>query len=74
MTELLNPQQGEVVLINAAAGAVGSVAGQLAKLKVRLIELIAKGGYCYVYPLIVTEFQRCGLGKYKLTVIYQEIY
>ena len=30
------PKSGETVLVNAAAGAVGSVVGQIAKIKVRL--------------------------------------
>ena len=34
LLELCKPQKGEVVLVNAAAGAVGSLVGQLAKIKV----------------------------------------
>ena len=30
------PKSGETVLVNGAAGAVGSVVGQIAKIKVRL--------------------------------------
>ncbi|NP_001088734.1 prostaglandin reductase 1, gene 2 L homeolog isoform X1 [Xenopus laevis] len=33
LLEVCNPKQGEVVLVNAAAGAVGSVVGQIAKIK-----------------------------------------
>ena len=41
------PQSGETVLVNAAAGAVGSVVGQLAKIKVGLTsvsQMLAKLG------------------------------
>ncbi len=31
---MCKPQKGEVVLVNSAAGAVGSLVGQLAKIKV----------------------------------------
>jgi NADPH-dependent curcumin reductase CurA len=33
----LEPKAGEVCVVNGAAGAVGSVVGQLAKLKVKII-------------------------------------
>ncbi|XP_044142278.1 prostaglandin reductase 1-like isoform X2 [Bufo gargarizans] len=33
LLEICNPKEGEVVLVNSAAGAVGSVVGQIAKLK-----------------------------------------
>lgn len=33
MTQIANPQAGETVVISAAAGATGSVAGQIAKLR-----------------------------------------
>ena len=32
--ELCKPKEGEVVLVNGAAGAVGSLVGQIAKIKV----------------------------------------
>ena len=35
LLELLKPKSGDVVLVNAAAGAVGHVVGQIAKIKVR---------------------------------------
>ncbi len=34
------PSPGETVLVNAAAGAVGSVFGQIAKIKVRIRDVI----------------------------------
>ena len=37
LLELCKPQKEEVVLVNAAAGAVGSLVGQLAKIKVGVI-------------------------------------
>ena len=33
---LLEPKAGEVCVVNGAAGAVGSIVGQLAKLKVKI--------------------------------------
>ena len=33
--DICSPKDGEVVFVNGAAGAVGSVVGQLAKAKVR---------------------------------------
>lgn len=35
LVKLCQPKAGEIVLVNAAAGAVGSIVGQLAKLRVR---------------------------------------
>lgn len=32
---ILEPKAGETIIVNGAAGAVGSVVGQLAKIKVR---------------------------------------
>lgn len=36
LLNLCQPKEGETVLVNAASGAVGSVVGQLAKIKVGL--------------------------------------
>lgn len=35
--DILKPVRGETVLVNAAAGAVGSLVGQMAKIKVLLL-------------------------------------
>jgi prostaglandin reductase 1 len=36
MLKICDPKPGETVFVNSAAGVVGSVAGQLAKIKVNL--------------------------------------
>ena len=36
--KLLEPKEGETIVINGAAGAVGSIVGQLAKIKVILYQ------------------------------------
>jgi len=43
LTEIAEPKEGETVVISAAAGAVGSVAGQIAKLKGARVVGIAGG-------------------------------
>ena len=43
ITEIANPQEGETVVVSAAAGAVGSVAGQLAKARGARVVGIAGG-------------------------------
>jgi len=43
MTEIGEPREGETVVVSAAAGAVGSVAGQIAKLKGARVVGIAGG-------------------------------
>ena len=35
--EICQPKSGEVVLVNGAAGAVGSLVGQIAKIKVKRV-------------------------------------
>ena len=35
MTKILRPKEGDVTLVSGAAGAVGSTAGQIAKLRVK---------------------------------------
>ena len=48
---MCEPKAGEVCVVNGAAGAVGSVVGQLAKLKVffvYLIVLISKDSSCFI--------------------------
>ena len=34
--QICEPKAGEIVLVNGAAGAVGSLVGQLAKIKVKI--------------------------------------
>lgn len=37
LLEILDPKPGETVLVNSGAGAVGSIVGQIAKIKVSQI-------------------------------------
>lgn len=36
----MEPKQGEILVVNGAAGAVGSIVGQLAKIKAGLLFLL----------------------------------
>ena len=40
LVEICNPKAGEVVVVSGAAGAVGSVVGQIAKILVCIVELV----------------------------------
>jgi NADPH-dependent curcumin reductase CurA len=44
----MEPKAGEILVVNGAAGAVGSTVGQLAKLKAKIILTLRE----YIYHLI----------------------
>ena len=37
LVQMMEPKKGEIVVVNGAAGAVGSIVGQLAKIKVAFL-------------------------------------
>lgn len=58
-TRILQPQEGKVVLVSAASGAVGSVAGQIAKLKGANVVGIAGGAEKCAYAVDTLGFDAC---------------
>ena len=65
LLDLMDPQQGETVFVSGAAGAVGLIAGQLAK--IRGCRVIGSAGSDEKVNLLTTEFGYDAAFNYKTT-------
>jgi NADPH-dependent curcumin reductase CurA len=71
LLEIGNPQPGETLLVSAAAGAVGSVVGQIGKIKGCRVVGIAGGAAKCSYVVEDLGFDECI--DYKNSNVYEEV-